>query len=415
MRRLFSALSSKHGRSDKEPPPPCGAPPAAMGNLPSKASLSPLSIPLFARRPLSSVKSPASSSFSTPHLSSGMSDPSSHSSGSSNDDAASLSVHTPDDAQSLHLARADTKRSWKSWLPKKRSSSLKHRDRKDKEQVKTPLPDWEPLELPVAPQLLHPPFAASDDEMHTSSVSSFDLVSSSDAITAPSQSPTAAAPPSPALARANFSALIRNSVARTPPQPSPFLLPPSGPIYPRSCNRPHLLSQPPPSLRTLTFKKHLRNRLDDPSLPLDGATIAALGSRPAPDELPTPLLPDYNVAYPDRSMKILSSSPGIHRWICRPAFEDRFAIYVATEAGVQTKPVSSALAVAALEYSEALDVMVDPDYGLVLDKVLPQSPSESMPPVSSPSATVAEPLPMPTIEVSDSGKHMAPFCSVSRH
>ncbi|KAF6762259.1 hypothetical protein DFP72DRAFT_1061526 [Ephemerocybe angulata] len=378
MRRFVSVFSSKrdkHGNNDKGSKPALSTP--QMGSASSKAALKPLTIPFLAHTS-ATVRSPASSSFSTPHLSSGSTDPSSHSSDSSNE-SGSLHIQTPDDQHSLNLSRVNTKRSWKSWIGKKRSGSLKHR--KDKTIVDSPIPHWEPLELPISPQLLTP--------------------------TAPSQSPTTSTPPSPALALSNFSVLIRNGLVRTTAQPSPFIQPASGPIYPRSCNRPQVLRSTT-SLRSSTLKKRLRRRLDDPSF-LPDPSILVLGSRPTPVELAPSVLPDCDIPYPDRSMKILSSSPGVHRWICRPCFEDRFTIFLSTEAGVQSKPVSSSFAVAALEYSEALDVMVDPDYELVLDKVLPLSPSESVPPMESPSATAVEIAPMPTVEASQSGKSSPPF------
>ncbi|KAJ3479385.1 hypothetical protein NLJ89_g12330 [Agrocybe chaxingu] len=62
-------------------------------------------------------------------------------------------------------------------------------------------------------------------------------------------------------------------------------------------------------------------------------------------------------------MKIFSSSSGVRAWVARPCYEERNLIYLPNQAaGIDVRPISSLLAIAALEYSEYLDVMVDPDF-----------------------------------------------------
>jgi hypothetical protein len=351
------------------------------------------------------IHSPSSSSYSTPHLSSASSDPSSHSSGSSSG-SASLSLKTPDDERnSLSLTRTDTKRSWKSWIGGKRSGSLKLRDRKDKAAPQKELPVWDPPSLPVAPSLLTPTFQVTaikdepDDEMHISSVSDLGY--------APSAEGHVPLIPTVADARRYLHASIKNKLIPAVYAP-PFLQPANGPIYPRSCNPSRFLSGGP-TLHSTMMRKQLLKRIDDHSqdlTPLEQASILPFGSLPPPAALaPPPVALGFNTPYPDKSSTVLSSCAGLRKWICRPCFEDRFVIYLASGEGqVDRKPVSTPHAVAALDYAEFLDVMVDPDFDLEKGPI-PDPPSSPAEPVSpSPIKEVAS---KSSLQVSPSCKYLA--------
>ncbi|TFK23250.1 hypothetical protein FA15DRAFT_687957 [Coprinopsis marcescibilis] len=398
MRRFVQALGLKRDkREEKEIRGPLKT--STNGPVPTKAGVKSLTLPFLSKSsstaPRSSLlaHSPSSSSLSTPHLSSSSTDPSSHSSGSSSG-SASLSIQTPDDDHSLlALQRTQSKRSWKSWIGAgRRSASLKHRDRVDKDTATTKLPEWNPLVLPVAPALLHTSFRSSrttgaaddtDDDMHNSSASEFEYLSLPELSTFSTQVQPSPAP-SLELAKLNLRITIENSLVTPLRNAPPFVQPGSGPIYPRSCNRARLLSAAE-SLRAVTLKRRLRRRLDDSLTPPEQASIISFGLRPTPDQIACPLTNDHDVCYPDKKAQILSSCVGLRNWICRPCFEDRFVVYAGSDGrDVVCKPVSSSFAVAALEYSEILDVMVDPDFEMVSDKgTIPESP---LPPVEASTA-----------------------------
>ena len=94
-------------------------------------------------------------------------------------------------------------------------------------------------------------------------------------------------------------------------------------------------------------------------------------------------------------------------------------MYLSTQAGVVSQRVSSSFAVAAIEYSEVLDIMVDPDYELTLGKVLlpPPSSSSLAPPetetlprsLSAPELTVTS---IPSIELSLPGPYSPTVCNL---
>jgi len=78
-------------------------------------------------------------------------------------------------------------------------------------------------------------------------------------------------------------------------------------------------------------------------------------------------------------------SPGLTRWISRPCFEDRYAVYLpGPDSSILSSPVSAAsLAVADLEYSEALEAMVEQDHPFHSSPILittPPTPTSSCSP-----------------------------------
>ncbi|KAF4619451.1 hypothetical protein D9613_005298 [Agrocybe pediades] len=185
----------------------------------------------------------------------------------------------------------------------------------------------------------------------------------------------------------NLKALVNNGLI--PPLPvSPFVQHDSGPLFPRSSNRsPRLSSQQ--DLRTTVLKASLLNRT--PLLSKPEVSFFAVHRPVVSSPSQTPLsFPD--IAHPSRSTKVFPSSPGLRLWVSRPCFEDRHRVYLATDDGVQCLPVTAAsLAVAALEYSEHIDVMIYPD--VELQPPLPLPPTISL---NEPEPGL-EPMAIPTL------------------
>lgn len=160
----------------------------------------------------------------------------------------------------------------------------------------------------------------------------------------------------------NIRIRIQNALAVNPQPNSPFIDHPDQPIFPRSSNITNRLNAQS-SIRIAMFNSHLLARLNSTALsPSELSTILPFASKSAPSPIIHPILPSSEIAYPGTASRISSASLGIQRWITRPCFEDRFVIYIPTDATIQCRPVTSSMAVAALEYPEYLDVMADPDF-----------------------------------------------------
>ena len=156
----------------------------------------------------------------------------------------------------------------------------------------------------------------------------------------------------------NIRIRIQNALAVHPHANSPFVHHPDQPIFPRSCNNTNVLKTSS-SIRISMFNSRLLARLD--STALAPSELSLLGSKPQ-SSINHPILPSSDIARPPTSSHISSASSGIQRWIARPCFEDRFLVYSPTDNAIQCRPVTSSMAIAALEYPEYLDVMADPDF-----------------------------------------------------
>ncbi|GLB33897.1 hypothetical protein LshimejAT787_0107810 [Lyophyllum shimeji] len=326
-----------------------------------------------------------------------------HSSASSSSGSASLYLHTPDDDQH-HLEvvdrRSSSKKSWKAWLKGSPKPPLppptKHW------QNPTPIPDWtSPHEL--------------DDTQSEPSVEDDQ------------------APQDPCKI---FVTLVKNSLVPPPIPPSPFAHRSDAPlIFPRSVNPASNLPRFQ-SLASTAFKRRLLARLEAdnrPLTPVEQASISSLASRRVSALVPVARPPHpFNESAPSRTTVISLSSPGLTRWISRPCFEERYVVFVPQEDGaILRKPVSgTASAVAALEFSEALEAMVDfdqqdippPSSSLFIEVPPPVSETVSAPPSASghtrtsPHITVPSPLrnehnpppPPPTLVVSQSAPPAVP-------
>ncbi|KDR83658.1 hypothetical protein GALMADRAFT_661005 [Galerina marginata CBS 339.88] len=340
------------------------------------------------------VPSP-SSSLSTPQLS--IASDRAPSSVSSSDHSPSFNLPTPTDELPLSLS---SKRSWRTWIGARRSSSLKHRP------PAPAIPDW-------------PPKQDSEEEEEEDQEDDY------------GHDPVPTPLASPIKAHHNLEIRLKNSLV--PPLPvSPFVQHDLGPFFPRSSNRSRFLP-PQSSIRVAMFRKHLLSRLHRPDPPSSAelSSIRPFGTTPPPSILspPAPSFPDS--AYPPKATKIFPASPGVRRWIARPCFEDRHQVYLAVQGRLDCGPVSATAAVAALEYSEYLDVVVDPDFGLFpsqpdVPPTLPQSLShtpalETQPLTAAPkrNSYTAVPSPLrnhhtspPTLQ--EPGQLSAPKSSVKR-
>lgn len=160
------------------------------------------------------------------------------------------------------------------------------------------------------------------------------------------------------LARQHLLILSKNAMV-PPLSVPPFVQDNLGHLFPRSVNRPGLLPSPT-NIRVTMLRVHLVDHLTNSGL--DSDSILPFGHSPPPAPLfpPPPSFPD--ASRPTNASKIFPASPGIRRWIARPCFEDRYVVYLPSPSGFDVRPVSAAaMAVAALEFSEHVDAMADPD------------------------------------------------------
>lgn len=253
--------------------------------------------------------------------------------------SASSSSGSTDHAQ-ITVALPTPKRTWTPWTAAKRSLSIKS----SRSRTHLP-PDWS-----NAPPLPHP--ASDADESDADDDDSSHLA----------QSPAPAPPPlDPARAQQVLRIMLANA-AVLQPSVSPFTQQPDGLVYPRSINPRNRLPPPPADTRVAMLTKHLASRMHAADLsPTEIAAISPFALRPLPVVLP-PTSHPHDSSRPSTTTKILPASPGLRRWIARPCFEDRYVIYYPSAAGIDVRPISSSWAIAALEYPEHLDVMVDPDF-----------------------------------------------------
>ncbi|KAG6857092.1 hypothetical protein H0H87_009653 [Tephrocybe sp. NHM501043] len=304
-----------------------------------------------------------------------------NSSASSSSGSASLCLQTPDDDQQLPVAvdRQSSRKSWRSWL---------------KGSSKKPLPDWAP---------------------------------SHDVDDLPSEPSTEDEPPGDPVQP--FITLVKNSLQPSPPPAAPFShRADAAYIYPKSVNLASSLSRSN-SLATELLKRRLLRRLQDETRPFikpELQSIIPLASRRIEPFVPVKQSPHpFNESAPSKTTSITPSCPGLANWVSRPCFEDRFDLFIPEQDGtISRQPiVGSNLAVAALEFSEAIESMVDFDLiqtspQLVIDvpsETVPSPPSSSGHSRNSPYIAVPSPLrnehnhpPSPSISATQSAPPAVP-------
>ncbi|KAJ6598973.1 hypothetical protein DFH09DRAFT_1129697 [Mycena vulgaris] len=250
-------------------------------------------------------------------------------------------------------------KSWTTWLGKK-SGTIKRARPVDEPWVQ-PSSEWRPKQ--PAPILLAPPPGTKSQPpvLHVDIDSDEDASSSGsddESVSIPHSAPASVPPITPtsvAQSRKNLEILIQNSLV-PPLAPSPFVHLSGAPMYPRSSNPPRSL--PHSDVSTLTVVQELDRSL----LPF--------ASRPPPTPVDPPSLPWFNDRVPPATMTISPSSAGLRRWMSRPCFEERTAVWVP----------GSSFAVAELEYSAALDAMI----GFGLPPVEEEEPTPAAAPVPTP-------------------------------
>ncbi|KAK7061801.1 hypothetical protein R3P38DRAFT_2596549 [Favolaschia claudopus] len=351
-----------------------------------------------------------------------------HASSASSNGSASYSLQTPDDNEPV-LTRTLTAKSksspWTAWLGK-RSGTIKRGRPADPhsplDQVwDEPHPDWRPKQ---PPPILHPPptpKAFPQPPVLTVDIDSDEDASSEDSeddepVSLVSRVPSLHPPISPTQSRKNLQVLTQNSLVDNPPLVSPFSHLTGFPMYPRSSNLPHSLSVRP-TLSTTMHRSALLRRLQSDTSNQLARSILPFASRPPPTPVDPPSSPPwFNARALPVAMTLSPSSPGLRRWMARPCFEERIAVWVPQDEAVICQPVMASRAVAELEFSAALDAMIG--FGLpvseaeeplsVAELLAVPSPLRTSTLKSSPSKSPITETP-PTAAIPDSAPAPAPL------
>ncbi|KAL0949477.1 hypothetical protein HGRIS_009530 [Hohenbuehelia grisea] len=360
MRRFASVFASKREKKDS-----------------SKSRHSELTIALPKPPPLT-----------TPQLTAHSSDRANSSSSST----GSVSLRTPDDDHSI--PRSPSKKIWKSWFSTLRSKSgtLNRGQLQLPRSVSQPQnpTSWEQTadwKAKPAPRLSAPPVGhrtatpasplpshSEDTDLETENELEDDYGDDEfGSVSSPRSLPLSPMIPvsSFTAARANLRRMTEQGLV-SPFEAPPFASVTGNPIFPRSCNSPHLLPTRP-SLRITVLKSRLLSYVD--AMP-DDVIILPLTSRAVPEPRPPSFPIDAHAIPPN--MHVLEASRGIRRWIARPCFEDRYSVWLAEDESIVGKAVSgTSFGVLELEYSEAIEAMAV--FGLEIDSPIPMTvtpPSE---------------------------------------
>ncbi|TFY55322.1 hypothetical protein EVJ58_g8318 [Rhodofomes roseus] len=169
--------------------------------------------------------------------------------------------------------------------------------------------------------------------------------------------------PSPArpLSAVDYTKALANNGLSHPFSPPPLLHIANSPLFPRSCNtHSQVSSLVTGSLRTQLFQKRVMARLSHPSR-ADEQTLQRFAGKYQPQPKGPHLHLDDNAV----SGRVCARSEGLRRWVDRPCFEDRLAVYRPAEQGEECEPdmegivcvpvSGTILGVAALEFSEHLE------------------------------------------------------------
>ncbi|KAL1743762.1 hypothetical protein HDZ31DRAFT_64763 [Schizophyllum fasciatum] len=315
-----------------------------------------------------------------------LSDPT-HSSASSS--GGSSFLHTPEDELLIFppaVVAADTtprRKSWVPWLSKRHELG-----RPEKADARDHHPGARLLPPPTRNR---PAMQDEDSDDDTSSESEDEL---EDTEVVPQRSPTtpthAFTPASATAALDYLTAITQRKLGGKASPLSPFVLDSTALPFPRSTAR--APARPHATLRNRMHRQHILARINSPGRRLSRAeetSILPFSSRPTVSYTPSEDQDEFIERWPPLGVRVLPYSPGIRRWIARPMFEERHAVYVANGSSIATYGVSCARAVAALEYSEALDDMAG--YDVAAEDTSPPDvgppASETMPASTSPAST----------------------------
>ncbi|KAF8621657.1 hypothetical protein AX15_007671 [Amanita polypyramis BW_CC] len=364
MRRFVKAISFKRDKSDASTsdvdPPPAATNIIDVTNKKSRKPSHSLRIKSFI--PISSstqvpVASPPASSPSTPQLSVS-SDHLHSSSASSSAGSVDISLQTPVDEHAGATLSTVKNKSWNMWVSNKRPAAAATKD------------SGRPLSRawPDPPPISHPSSVSTSSRWTSKGETGVGI---EDGISTRSENETSTGTydqphsitvhrPLHVSPRQNVRALIENK--RLPiPLSYPFASPSIGPIYPRSCNRTAELPRKR-SMRYIMFQKRLSQRVDEtPSNPVSFRSLVT-NRRSMTVDVPASLPSDVTT-WPSKTHQFTSFSLGVRRWISRPCFEDTHIEYLSSEEGFVTRRISgTSLGVAAIDYSDILDILAYPDY-----------------------------------------------------
>jgi hypothetical protein len=265
---------------------------------------------------------------------------------SSSSSSGSNSLRTPGDDEGL--VRNNSKVAWMPWLVRKRSD------------VKKPIVHREPWELPRSrpplvlrsPPSRDAPADETEDESSSESENESEVTSGSVDLAALSITPSTLA-----KSRNNIRAMIDNSL-QPPFSPPPVLHVPGQPIFPRSCNVRRLLYKQE-TMETRIHKIRILQRFDHQQVThAEELSIISFGLRPTATTKRLSLQLDDEAL--SGTFQLRTYSQGLQKWALRPCFEDRVAVWTVEEGTgnvLCTRVAGTNFGVAALEISEALDVL----------------------------------------------------------
>jgi len=319
MRRLASVLVPSSRRSDKSDVPSSAADDTPQPRLVHKKSRV---FPSLSRKHLSSIDPPSLV----------VSDLANYSSSSS---SGSTTLRTPDDDG---LPRTPSKKgSWKSWLGGKNPAISDHPEGHHS-------PPWKSSQNAS----LHPPKSGSNETDDTSS-QSYDPHGNPDDIHTPLYSPQQMA-----SARANARTMIMNSLVHQSIS-APLFRSSDAISFPRSCHGSRRLCRRE-TLESELHKKSLLAHLDRLS-PSAESSIVPLASKQISSK-PQTLRNFQDDVFPPANSVTFHCS-GVENWVSRPCFEDRLQLWTRSGSGeiIRTRIPGSHLGVAALEFSESLELL----------------------------------------------------------
>ncbi|KAF7977444.1 hypothetical protein HWV62_3611 [Athelia sp. TMB] len=307
-------------------------------------------------------------------------------SSSSETSSGSQSLRTPGDDDGLR--RSSSKASWTSWLTPKKVAAAAKTDGRDGEWD-TPRQAWKSRPPPV---LIPPPLRSQTiDETDDDSSSSDD--DDSEIVSIASPLATTFSSQSPLLSNSNSNVRARlESGIHSTFSPPPLLHLPGQAIFPRSINKhSSLLLQD--SLESRMHKTRLLRRAQGLQL-ARSEELELLPFHTARLTSPQPSCQLDDQA-PWSMFQVRTYSRGLQQWALRPCFEDRLDVWTSDSGtGVVSRGLVSgtALGVAALEISEALDALA----GAIVDEAdLDCTDPDSRNALSLPHAQNSPPLPSP--------------------
>jgi hypothetical protein len=240
---------------------------------------------------------------------------------------------------------------WMPWLGRKKSGLVK-KPSVHRSEWELPQEEWQPRPVPVLQPSSRGQLADETEDESSSESENDSEIAPPSANLALTVSPTILA-----NYRINLRAMIASSL-QPPFSPPPFVNLDGLPIFPRSCNiRSSLYTQE--SIETRMHKTRILHRLDHQQIPrAQELSIISFGMRPTPTSNRPSLQLDEEVV--PSTFQIRTYSQGLQRWALRPCFEDRVVVWFpeeGTENVMCTRVTGTSLGVAALEISEALDML----------------------------------------------------------